>query len=188
MKTKVLACVSIIALTSSSLVIAGNRPGAVTLRLADGYAFFADRRHLENSSIPTIELGYEFDEKWAIQAGASVVNTDVDGGGPNSGAHGFYYLLDGVYHIGNYGHFVPYAQGGVGITSLKVHNTNDPTDQTNVNIGLGSQFFIDKSIALAADIRDVYTLSGGKNDVMLTAGITFLFGGGYPEPAPVYKK
>jgi OOP family OmpA-OmpF porin len=186
MKKKLLACMSLIALAGSSLVFAANRPGSVSFRLADGYIFFANKRQLENTSIPTIELGYNFNEKWGVQAGASVINTDIKGNGPKSGAHGFYYLLDGVYHFNRYSNVIPYALGGVGITSLKVHNTNDPTDEANVNLGVGAEFFIHDSIALNADVRDVYTMSGGKNDVMVTAGVTFLFGGNNPQPQP-YK-
>ncbi len=179
MKKKLLACASLIAFASCSLAFAGNRPGAVTFRLADGYIFFADKRQFDNTSIPTIELGYNINEKWRIQAGASLINTDTN---CDCGAHGFYYLLDGVYHFNSYGNVVPYALGGVGITSLKTHYTNDPTDEANVNLGVGAEFFIHDTISLNADVRDVYTMSGGKNDVMVTAGITFSFGGSTPAP------
>jgi len=182
-----LACLSAVALMASSYTSAGTRPGAVSLRLADGYIFFAQKRDFENTSTPTIELGYEFNDKWGMKVGATVLNTDIKGNGPNSGVHGFIYTLDGVYKFGAWGHFEPYALAGIGITSLKASNTTtDPTNQANVNAGIGSHFFIDPSISLNAEAKDVYTMAGGKNDVMLTAGITFYFGGETPQPA-LYK-
>jgi len=182
-KKVTLICLSIFALAISTYVSAGTRPGAVSFRLADGYIFFAQKRHLENTTTPTIELGYEFNDKWGMKAGASVLNTNTKGAGPNSGVHGFIYTLDGVYKIATYGNFEPYALGGVGITSIKMtSNNNDPTNQANINAGIGSHFFIDPSISLNAEAKDLYTMSGGKNDVMLTAGVTFYFGGETPQP------
>lgn len=182
-KKSLLAYFGIIAFLGSSIAYAENREGAFTFGLADGYVFFANKRGLENTSTPTIQLGYEFNEKWAIQFGTTVINTNIKDETVGSGAHGFYYLLDGVYHMATYGHWVPYALGGIGVTSLKVNNNNDPRNEGNINAGIGTQYFIDDSITLNADARDVYTMSGGKNDVMLMAGVTFLFGGQTPEPA-----
>ncbi len=183
-----LACLSVFALSIHSYASAETRPGAVSLRLADGYIFFAHKRDFDNTSTPTIELGYEFSEKWGMKIGATVLNTNIKGNGPDSGVHGFIYTLDGVYKFNDYGHFEPYVLAGIGVTSLKAANIiDDPTNQANVNAGIGSQFFIDPSIALNAEAKDVYTLSGGKNDVMLTAGITFYFGGETPAEPVLYK-
>jgi hypothetical protein len=184
---KLLIGLSLLTLAGSgTFAAAGNRPGAITFRLADGYVFFAQKRDLDNTTIPTIELGYTFNENWGAQIGTSVINTNINNSAIETGAHGFYYFLDGVYHMNALGNWQPYALGGVGITSLKVRNNNDPTNQANVNLGIGTQYFIADSIALGVDARDVYTLSGGKNDVMLTAGITFLMGGSASQPV-VYK-
>jgi len=141
---------------------------------------------LENTSAPTIELGYEFNDKWGMKVGVSVLNTNTNNAGPDTGVHGNIYTVDGVYKFTPYGLFEPYALAGVGVTSIKAQNTNDPTNQANINAGIGSHFFIDPSISLNAEAKDVYTMSGGKNDVMLTAGITFYFGGETAQPV-VYK-
>ena len=188
-KKVVFACLSLIALSVSTDVLAGTRPGAFSFRLADGYIFFAQKRNLENTATPTLELGYEFNDNWGMKVGATVINTNTKGIDPESGVHGFIYTLDGVYKFGKfgpYGYFEPYALAGIGVTSVKTPGSYDPNNQANVNAGIGSHFFIDPSISLNAEAKDVYTMSGGKNDVMLTAGITFYFGGETPHPA-VYK-
>lgn len=187
-KKVVLTCLSMIALAICSSVSAGTRPGAFSFRLADGYIFFAQKRHLENTTTPTIELGYEFNDKWGMKGGATVINTNTTGNNPNTGVHGFIYTLDGVYKFAQYEYFEPYALAGIGVTSVNPStNTSDPNNQANVNAGIGTQFFIDPSIALNAEAKDLYVMSGGKNDVMLTAGITFYFGGENPQPAALYK-
>ncbi|EKD73716.1 MAG: hypothetical protein ACD_45C00215G0007 [uncultured bacterium] len=189
MKRILLACLMII-LVSSSFVLAGNRPGAFSVRLADGYYFFAPKRHLKNTSIPTIELGYDFNRQWGIKGGAGVLNTRTKR--DLGGAHGIVYTLDGVYHLPACQHLEPYLLGGIGIISLKPSGS-DPVNQANVNAGIGANYFFDPSIALGLEAKDLYTMSGGKNDVMLTAGITFLFGGETPDvvtvthvPAPAH--
>ena len=47
----------------------------------------------------------------------------------------------------------------------------------NINAGLGAKFFFTDNIAFRADVRDFYTWVGGKNDVLVDAGINFFFGG-----------
>lgn len=190
MKNKkiVLACASFLALSLSSYASAGAPPGAVSLRLADGYIFFAHKRDFQNTSTPTVELGYEFNEKWGTKLGATILNTDIKGNVPHSGVHGIIYTLDGVYKFDDHGNFEPYVLAGIGVTSFKAANTtDDPTNQANVNAGIGAQYFIDPVIALNAEAKDVYTMSGGKNDVMLTAGISFYFGGEKPAEPVLYK-
>ncbi|MEO8402395.1 MAG: porin family protein [Gammaproteobacteria bacterium] len=184
MKKVLVTSISVLALAGSALAIAGNRPGAFSVRLGEGYEFFAQKRHIENTSTPNIELGYDFNNRWGIMAGAYLINTDTKDATPNQGVHGFQYFVDGVYRFNTYGNFAPYALGGIGVTSLKPSGSN-PTDQINVNLGIGADYFIADSIALGADVRDLYTLSGGKNDVLLTVGIKFLIGGNNPKP--IYK-
>ena len=180
-KNRVVASVCACALVLTSLAGAGARPGAASFRLADGYMFFASKRNLENTATPTIELGYDFSDRWAAKGGVTVINTNTNGLQPNSGVHGFIYTLDGLYKIGSYGHFEPYVLGGIGVTSVNTPHSSDPNNEANVNAGLGSRFFIDPSISLDAEAKDLYVMSGGKNDVMLTLGATFYLGGESPS-------
>lgn len=174
-KTKIiLACLSALVAAGSSSAFAFDRPGALYVRAADGYYFFASKRNLQNSSSPSFDVGVDITDHWAVQAGAVILNTEVKG--TRQTAHGFIYSLDPVYNFNHYGLLEPYVLGGIGVTSLKPAG-NNPVNQGNVNLGVGAKYFIHDSIAFSAEARDIYTLKGGKNDVMLTAGITFLLGG-----------
>lgn len=187
-KTRVLvACLSVLALTCSSLAAANDRAGAFSVRLGGGYYFFASKRQMENTGVPNLELGYDFTDNWGIIAGVSVINTRQRPSYGNEQVHGFFYNVDAIHHWQQYGRFEPYALAGIGVVGLKPNAGVDPTNQGNVNAGVGAKYFMTDSIAIGADVRDIYTLSGGKNDVMLTAGVTFLFGGEEKKPETTYK-
>lgn len=67
----------------------------------------------------------------------------------------------------------PYLLAGVGVIGLNP-NRNDGHNEGNMNFGIGSDFFIEKSIAFRIEARDFYTFVGGKNDILIGAGIKFL--------------
>jgi len=161
-------------LTLHSLGFAANRAGAYTLTLADGYEFFSSAHHIRNSGVPNLALAYNFTEQWAVEALVGNINT-VQRSHTDQGVHGWLYLLDGVYRLTPRNYFAPYILAGVGDTSLKPNGV-DPVNQANINIGIGTQLFADTSIAARIEARDIYTMNGGKNDVMVNGGVSFLFG------------
>jgi len=186
---KIVACsMGIFAVTASSCVFAGNRPGAVTVGVGEGYYFFAQKRHLNNTTVPSVRLGYDISETWGIFAGADLLNSTIKGAASgNPPAHGFIYSLDLMYHFCQHGRFSPYLLAGPGITSLKPAG-NSAVDNASINFGIGAQYFIDPLIALGADLRDIYTLNGGINDAVVSFGITFVLGGASSTVSqPVYK-
>ncbi|MDX1900822.1 MAG: OmpA family protein [Gammaproteobacteria bacterium] len=153
---------------------ANHRGGATFATLANGYNFFASKRSLNNASAPTVQFGYDFTDKWAAEIGVSVINSNKKV--TEEHAHGYIYSLDGIYRTDMHGNFAPYLLAGLGVTGLDPNGT-DPVNQAHAELGIGSQFFISDSIALGAEAKDLYTFSGGKNDIQLLATISFLFGG-----------
>ncbi len=89
--------------------------------------------------------------------------------------HGFLYTADGLYRFKPMSVTQPYVLAGVGVLSLKP-NANNGVNQGNVNAGAGLQVFFKSWGALRAEVKDIYTLSGGKNDILINAGISFLLG------------
>lgn len=181
-KNWLLTCMGITALIGSSMILAGNRPGAVTLSAGDAYYHFAAKRKINNVGMPNVAIAYNFDEHWAAEAGVGVINTSTKSTNaiPNKGMHGFLYTADGLYRFSTYKRFEPYVIAGLGVIGLKPNGT-EAVDQGNINAGLGTQLFATDSIAFRAEARDVYTLTGGKNDYMLNFSINFLFDTKCPE-------
>lgn len=177
MRNKIIGSICLIfVLTMNSFVFANNRPGVFTISLGNGYYHFDTKRKLENTYSQNIAFDYNFNRAVSIEGLIGLLNTDTtrENINPNVGAHGYLYTIDGLYHFRPYQFVEPYVLGGIGAVGLKP-NGIDSKYQGNLNAGIGSQFFIDRSIALKLEARDVYTMIGGKNDYLINAGISFLF-------------
>lgn len=166
--------ITLIACMMAPLASAGNSPTAITFSLMDGSYLFANKRNISNTSIPSFALAYDFTQHWAIEGEVGVLNSRQQSPLPKIGVHGALYMLDGLYRFAPYHLLEPYVGAGLGVISLQP-NGNDSNHQGNANLALGAQLFIDRIIAFRAEARDLYTFSGGKNDVMLTAGLSFLW-------------
>lgn len=171
-----LVLVSLFTMTSYSVSFAGNRAGAITFALGDGYYRFDSKRHIDNTGVPYGSLGYDFTKHWGIEALLGFFTTDsrlpIDHG---KEVNGRLFAVDVVYHFFPYCCLEPYVLAGPGILSMNP-NGNDANTEGNINGAAGVQFFFNKDVALRLEARDVYTIVGGKNDVFLNGGVSFLFG------------
>jgi hypothetical protein len=184
--------VSLMALVSASVVMAGNRPGAVSLTFSDAYYKFDSKRDVDSTSMPNFSLGYDVTEHWGIEGTVGVLNShltdDLAGTGDVEGdpVHGMLYTINGIYHFSPYKIFEPYVTGGIGDIGVKPSG-NEPTQEGLVNAGVGAQAFFDKSLALRAEFREIYTTTGsGFNDYFVNFGISYLIGGDETS-STVYK-
>lgn len=180
MKTNKIFLIGLLFFFLGGFCIAGNRPNAVTLNLSEAYYHFSSTRDLKNASMPNIALDYNFNEQWAIEGGVGLINTNQRS--DDQGARGILYTIDGLYRFKPYQRFEPYVLAGIGVLGLKP-SSSDNHHQGNINAGVGTQFFADESIALRAELRDLYTLSGGKNDWIANFGISYLFDSKKSAPA-----
>lgn len=192
MRKSIFVLTSIAAAMLSGIAFAGNRGGEFTISPMESYYHFADKRAIDNVSVPNIALGYNFDRNWGIEADAGLINSDLNPPKvPNQiGVHGSLITVDGIYRFLPYKVLEPFVSFGVGVITLSPNGT-DSEHQGNINAGLGAQVFIDDGIAFRAEARDLYTMSGGKNDYMLDLGMSFLLDGcchcKSPAVAPKYK-
>lgn len=189
MKKRIVICLlSACALSFAQNVSAGNRAGAISITPEIGYYGFAQKRHLRNvAAVPAFALGYNFFRNWGIEFAYANVNTRyASDAGYTGSVKGNLYTIDGVYHFNPIfcSNLEPYVDLGLGVLSLNPNGTS-ATNEANVNGALGLQLFFSDSIALRGEARDLYTMSGGKNDWMVDVGVSFLFGGN--EPVVVYK-
>jgi OOP family OmpA-OmpF porin len=184
-----LAMVSGLGVLASQGAYAENRAGAFTVTPGVAYDFFANKRNINNTwLLPTVGLSYNFDESWAIEGSYATFGTSQQGAGPHPSVRGSLYTVDGIYRFLHTGMFEPYVSAGLGAYHINPNGSN-AYNQANLNAGLGTQIFFSDSIALRGEVRDLYTMSGGKNDVSLGFGVSFLFGG-QAQPvaaAPTYK-
>lgn len=183
-----LALASGLSMIAAQNAMAGNRPGAITLTVGTAYDFFADKRNLVNTwLIPSAALAYNFDENWAIEGAWGTFGTSQSTSAGAGGVKGDLYTVDGLYRFGTYNFYQkldPYVSAGLGVYHINPNGTN-AENLANFNAGVGTQMFFDDSIALRAEVRDLYTFAGGKNDVTVGFGVSILFGGHTDKPEPV---
>lgn len=171
---KKLFILTLLSLISIPSAMAWNRSGATTLTLSDAYYHFDPKRQVNNSSMPNFAVAYNFNNRLAAELNVGILNTNYHN---NMRVQGVLYTLDGLYRFMTQNHFEPYIIAGIGMLGLKPNINTQNQYQANVNAGVGTQFFADNMIALRLEARDLYTMSGGKNDVMVNFGVSFQFFG-----------
>jgi OOP family OmpA-OmpF porin len=166
-----LTCVIFLA---SSHVFSASRANSATFTLGGGYEFFSSKRQVRNTGIPLGMIGYNFTDHWGIEGLLSFFTTKsrrTDNHAKQ--VNGALFAIDGLYHFSPYRRFEPYVLAGVGVTGLNPSG-NDAHNEGNVNAGAGLAWFATKAVALRVEARDLYTIIGGKNDVLIDAGVMFL--------------
>src|SRR6185437_1954070 len=174
--------ISLMALIGTGVVMASNRSGAVSLTVGDAYYKFDSKRYVNSSSMPNFALAYDVTDHWGIEGTVGILNshlsadldTDDIEGDP---VHGMLYTINGIYHFTPYKIIEPYITAGIGDVGVKPSG-NEPVQEGLVNAGIGVQTFFDKSLALRAEFRELYTTTGtGFNDYFVNLGISYLIGG-----------
>lgn len=175
LSTFVLACLSLVSFSILTPSYAGNQAGTISITAGEGYEFFASKRRLKNTNMPFIALGYGLTQHWGIEAALGFFNTKFDRSTHEyRSVDGSLFTLDGIYHFYPQQGIEPFAELGVGVTSLNP-NRYDANNEGNINAGVGVQLFANEIVALRVEARDLYTWVGGKNDVVLNAGVTLAF-------------
>lgn len=172
--------INFIVLTSLLLAMTGahaeNRPGAVAFTFGAGHEYFADKRDLRNTGLPYFGLAYDFNPCWGAEVVYGTFQTKFRGSIPyRRHINADFLLFNGVFHLPSETHFSPFVAIGAGITSLDP-NRHDANNEGNVNAGVGFQYFIHPEIAFRFDVKDIYTIIGGKNDIFVGGGMSFVFG------------
>jgi OOP family OmpA-OmpF porin len=156
---------------------AGNRPNSFTLSAGGGNIFFAPKRNVNNTGFGFAGAGYNFTYNWGIDGIIGFFTTRSNNNTANNEqVNGTLFAIDALYRFPAFHHFEAYALAGPGVMGLSPSGNNDPNTEGNINAGLGVQYFIDYSFAFKIEARDFYTITGGKNDVLLDAGISYAFG------------
>lgn len=177
----------------TATAMAENREGAITINPGIGAYLFDGKNDLKNSALYNLSIGYDFTNNWGVEAFAGAMNTNSKN--PSSyNVTGELYTLDGIYHFNTQSPFEPFLMAGVGMLNLDPNGNitwstihgDEANTQANINGGAGIEYFVHPDIALRSDIRDVYTMDGGKNDYLVNFGVSILLGGQAPAtPSPM---
>lgn len=158
------------------------RAGSVHVSPMAGGIFPSDSTKMDNGGIYGLGIGYNITENWGLEAfGAySPLKTDdVDYFGNDRDVDLSLGRLDALYHFNTGSRFVPYLAAGIGGTHYSIDGANSESDVL-INGGIGLKYFLNDTIALRVDARDMYTLDQSDNYVTVMGGLTFQFGGNGP--------
>jgi len=177
-------CVGFLLLSLSSTIFAEAnsvyKPGEFYIAPGVAYYHFSEKRDLQNAAMANLTAGLVVSDQLSLEVFYGQAATDDTATSADKGTHFYTYSADGVYHFKPSADAVihPYALAGIVITNQEDNDAaSGNTTLLGVNAGVGLEYFVNPNISLFSDVRDIYTLSGGKNDLMLNAGIKFLFGG-----------
>jgi OOP family OmpA-OmpF porin len=176
-KSALSICLMVCLLFIARTAAAGIRAGAITLSPSMGGYYFEGNQNLDEEFAYGLGVGYHFDTHWAAEAVLNYVDTEFEKGGRKGDSVDTYlYHVDALYHFMPAEKLVPYLAIGVGGIDVNPEKTKADHDVA-ANYGAGIKYFISENVALRADVRHVISFDETHNNLIYTAGVTFLFGG-----------
>jgi OOP family OmpA-OmpF porin len=146
------------------------REGSFELNPFFGYCTGATSPVLCHKSVYGIRAGYAITKNWEIEGAFDYMHDAAE-----------MFHADALYHfMPENESFHPFVAAGVGEAHVRPRHSESYTTAM-ADFGVGFKYFLTKTVAVRADFRDVITHS---NNAVLTAGLTFAFGGKTAAPAP----
>ena len=175
---KILHCLFILVflVLSAGISWAEIREGSFEINPFMGYCTGATSRVLCHKDFFGIRAGYAVTKNWEIEGAFDFVDSAAE-----------MFHADLLYHfMPEKKSFHPFLVAGLGEAHVRPKHSESYTTLM-VDIGAGFKYFLNDTIAIRTDFRDVMTHS---HNAVLTAGLTFAFGGRTPKsaaaaPAPV---
>lgn len=156
------------------------KPGEFYVAPGVAYYHFSEKRDLQNTAMANLSAGFVVSDQLSLEAFYGQAATNETPSNLDESTRFYVYSGEGVYHFNPSADAIihPYALAGLSVTNQADDNSaSGNTTLLGVNAGIGIEYFVNSNISLFSDVRDIYTLSGGKDDWMLNAGIKFLFDG-----------
>ncbi|MCD8542062.1 MAG: porin family protein [Gammaproteobacteria bacterium] len=145
--------------------------------IAPGIAYdhFSDKRGLKNGAMANLSAGIVLSDELSIDAFYGQAASTQQSG--DATTRFYMYSASIIYHMQNTpsDRYHPYIMLGMAVTNQEDHESVGNTTLLGTTAGIGAEYFVNSSIRIFTDIRNLYTFSGGKNDVIVNAGLKFLF-------------
>lgn len=165
------------------------RPGAFTVSPMVGGFMFDSSQDIEEGPVFGLGLGYNFTENWALRLYGHFGEFDHPYwdsdtcGCVEEDVSASVLQADLVYHLWPSNRFVPYLAAGAGYMDLDFDSIGGDSSST-LNYGGGIKYFLNRNLAIKANIRHIYWIDDSKSNLMANVGLEFQFGGSKPKPAP----
>jgi len=145
-------------LAASPPLLAGERAGAVSLSPYIGGYTFDGAQSLRTNPLYGFRLGYDFTDNFAAEGVVNYVPTKSSKG--FGSVDQLSYRLDLLYNFMPSEKLVPYLAVGGGVAQVEYKSTNHTVYAPTANVGGGLKYFITDSVALRADVRQLFVFDG----------------------------
>ncbi len=157
-----------------------------------GYTWFDNDQDVDDAPAYGLRLGYNFTKYFGLETSVEYINTNYDTDNDSRSVNIGNYRLDGIFNLLPDSQLVPFVFAGIGGQYIDYPSGTHDRNAATVNYGAGLKLFLDESIALRADIRQIHIFQNiddidDRRDIEATLGITYYFGGPDAEPAPEPK-
>jgi OOP family OmpA-OmpF porin len=177
--------VSMVLMCCTGFAFAGTEQGEYFISPMVGGHIFEGNQHLEHSPTFGLGIGYQFAKNLGVESFVNWTNSDSEPGTTDVDVYPF--RLDAYYNILANNKIEPYIAAGIGVISYNPEGSDSEHDFM-VNYGVGVKYFLTEKIALRGDVRHLITFDDNYNQLLYTVGLSFVFGGNKPAPAPVAAK
>jgi len=191
MKRRIVCLTAAALLTVAGSAWGGNQDGVFSVSPFFGGYIFDGVEHQEMSPTVGLRAGYNFTKYLGAEGAFGFTNSD--GTKNNSNLKVYNYNLDVLYHFIPDSQLVPFVAAGYGGRSADYELFDKMRTRGVFNYGGGVKYFLTDEVAFRGDVRHLIfkddllrqVSNQTLHNVEYSVGISFLFGGTKPAPAPV---
>jgi len=150
---------------------------------AGGY-FFEGNEDLKDTYTVGVRAGYNFTANLGLEGYLNYIPAQVEDAN-DADVKIYGYGVEGLYNFMPQSRIVPFLAIGIGGYRYGTPSGMPDINKLTVDYGAGLKYFLKENIALRADVRHVLPLNDRYNDLLVTFGVNFAFGGKGKEVAVV---
>ncbi|SFL29015.1 OmpA-OmpF porin, OOP family [Desulfomicrobium norvegicum] len=154
-----------------------------------GYTWYDDEQNVDDNPAYGVRIGYNFTKYFGMETSLEYTDTNYDNDNDSRSVNIGNYRLDAIFNLLPDNQLVPFVFAGVGGQYIDYPRGIDDRNAATLNYGAGLKYFLDESVALRADIRQIHIFQNiddldDRRDIEATVGVTYYFGGPEAQPAP----
>ncbi|MCU4676476.1 OmpA family protein [Catenovulum sp. 2E275] len=151
---------------------------------ANLFLFDTEVHNLDSGFGPWLGLGYQIDDKWAVELDYNMADTDTRGLSPNVSADVSLLSLNGIYRYAPVGQNSLLVKAGLGKYELDAGSRGESTE-TVLKAGAGYEYFIQPNLSATFMWDLLYSTDESLIDSMPSIGLKYQFGSVKSKPAKV---
>lgn len=157
------------------------RPGSFTVAPTLGMYTFEGNEDMDQARpLVGMRLGYNFTKYLGVEGYVHYAQTQNNNWAPKKNVDFTGYGGEVIFHLFPNQALVPFLAAGVGGVHYSYYDTDSTDDKNNkltFSFGYGLKWFLSDWFALRLDIRDIMPVDKLHNNMLVSLGLNFAFGG-----------